>query len=91
MKRICTLTGETHNCSLDYMILRGCREMQVRDKFALLSQKATILSLEAAGEMMEYWGDNAGPMNWRLTADDIRAVLRQREDFAPDEINGLLL
>lgn len=65
--------------------------LQVREKFAELSQKATILSLEAAEEIMEYWGDNAGSMNWRLSADDIRAVLRQREDFMPDEIAGLLL
>ena len=65
--------------------------MQVRDKFAELTQKATVLSLEAAEEIMEYWGDNAGPMNWRLSANDIRAVLRQREDFMPDDIAGLLL
>lgn len=65
--------------------------LQVREKFAQLSQKATILSLEAAEEIMEYWGDNAGPMNWRLSADDIRAVLRQREDFMSDDIAGLLL
>ncbi len=64
---------------------------QVRDKFAILNQKAVILSLESAEEILEYWGDNAGPMNWRLSADDIRAVLRQRDDFQPDEIAGLLL
>ena len=68
-----------------------CMPRQVRDKFAILNQKAVILSLESAEEILEYWGDNAGPMNWRLSADDIRAVLRQRDDFQPDEIAGLLL
>ena len=71
--------------------LSWCLLLQVRDKFAILHQKATILSLESAEEILEYWGDNAGPMNWRLSADDIRAVLRQRDDFQADEIAGLLL
>ncbi len=75
------------------IISERCETMvhQVRDKFAILNQKAVILSLESAEEILEYWGDNAGPMNWRLSADDIRAVLRQRDDFQPDEIAGLLL
>ena len=29
-------------------------------------------------EMLDYWGDNAGPMVWRLTPGEIRAVMALR-------------
>lgn len=63
----------------------------VRDKFAELTQKATLLSLESVDEVTEYWGEAGGPMGWRLSAEDVRHVLRQRTDFAPDEIAALTL
>ena len=57
----------------------------------LSPQKATLLSLESVDEAKEYWGEAGGPMGWRLGTDDVRHVLRQRIDFAPDEINALTL
>ena len=63
----------------------------VRDKFATLTQKATILSLESVGEVLDYWGDSAAPLNWRLSEEDVRGVLRQRIDFPVEQINGLVL
>ena len=89
----CIITSVTTDCERSSRVLLPMWHFlpQVRDKFAILNQKAVILSLESAEEILEYWGDNAGPMNWRLSADDIRAVLRQRDDFQPDDIAGLLL
>ncbi|EOB09038.1 Conserved oligomeric Golgi complex subunit 4, partial [Anas platyrhynchos] len=39
----------------------------IRDKFARLSQIATILNLERVTEILDYWGPNSGPLTWRLT------------------------
>lgn len=64
----------------------------VRDKFAELTQKATLLSLEAVEEAAEYWSaDSAGSLGWHLSSADVRHVLRQRVDFAPEDIAGLAL
>jgi hypothetical protein len=57
----------------------------------LSMQKATLLSLESIDEAKEYWGEAGGPMGWRLSIDDVRHVLRQRTDFAPDDINALTI
>lgn len=54
-------------------------------------QKATLLSLEAVEEVKEYWGEAGGPLGWRLSAADVRHVLRQRADFAPEDIAALTL
>ena len=62
----------------------------VRDKFARLSQMATLLTLEAVGEVLDYWGD-AGAIAWRLTDNDVRQVLAQRLDFSPHDILALKL
>ncbi|XP_064393450.1 conserved oligomeric Golgi complex subunit 4-like isoform X2 [Halichondria panicea] len=66
-------------------------EWPVRDKFALLLQLATILSLDNVGEMIEYWGDRAGPLVWRLTPTEVKKALRLRADFDHDEIALLKL
>ena len=63
----------------------------VRDKFAELTQKATVLSLETAGEILDYWGEDAGAMNWRLSEEEVRAVLRRRIDFLAEDIMALPL
>ncbi|KAI8468195.1 MAG: component of oligomeric golgi complex 4 [Monoraphidium minutum] len=63
----------------------------VRDKFARLTQVATVLSLESVQEFMDYWGDDAGHVTWRLTPAEVRAVLAQRTDFAKDVIMALPL
>lgn len=49
----------------------------------------TLLSLESVGEVMDYWGHNAGPITWRLTEAQVKEVLGQRTDFEPHEIAAL--
>jgi len=63
----------------------------VRDKCARLTQMATILNLEAVGEMLDYWGDNAPGMTWRLTPAEVRRVLALRVEFKAEQISALLL
>uniref|UniRef100_K7F2I9 Conserved oligomeric Golgi complex subunit 4 n=1 Tax=Pelodiscus sinensis TaxID=13735 RepID=K7F2I9_PELSI len=38
----------------------------IRDKFARLTQMATILNLERVTEILDYWGPNSGPLTWLL-------------------------
>ncbi|GJS63155.1 hypothetical protein Tco_0677719 [Tanacetum coccineum] len=45
----------------------GMTQRTVRDKFARSTQMATILNLEKVSEILDFWGENAGPMTWRLT------------------------
>ncbi|KAI3882934.1 hypothetical protein MKW92_027942 [Papaver armeniacum] len=59
----------------------GMTQRTVRDKFARLTQMATILNLEK----------NAGPMTWRLTPAEVRRVLGLRIDFRPEAIAALRL
>ncbi|CAG10446.1 unnamed protein product, partial [Tetraodon nigroviridis] len=47
----------------------------IRDKFARLTQMATILNLERVTEILDYWGPNSGPLTWRLTPAEVRQVL----------------
>ncbi|KAH7864573.1 hypothetical protein Vadar_031140 [Vaccinium darrowii] len=47
----------------------------VRDKFARLTQMATILNLEKVSVILDFWGENSGPMTWRLTPAEVRRVL----------------
>ena len=63
----------------------------MRDKFARLTQSATLLSLEAVHEVLHYWGDNSGAIAWTLSEGDVRQVLAQRLDFAGEEIRRLRL
>ncbi|KAJ1414763.1 Conserved oligomeric Golgi complex, subunit 4 [Sesbania bispinosa] len=63
----------------------------VRDKFARLTQMATILNLEKVSEILDFWGENSGPMTWRLTPAEVRRVLSLRVDFKPEAIAALKL
>lgn len=63
----------------------------VRDKFARLSQIATILSLETVAEMKEFWCAADAAVTWRLTETEVREVLSQRFDFDQGEIALLSL
>ncbi|XP_031492460.1 conserved oligomeric Golgi complex subunit 4 [Nymphaea colorata] len=63
----------------------------VRDKFARLTQMATILNLEKVSEILDFWGENSGPMTWRLTPAEVRRVLSLRVDFKPEAIASLKL
>eukprot|EP00276_Gloeochaete_wittrockiana_P018336 CAMPEP_0184351130 /NCGR_PEP_ID=MMETSP1089-20130417/43417_1 /TAXON_ID=38269 ORGANISM="Gloeochaete wittrockiana, Strain SAG46.84" /NCGR_SAMPLE_ID=MMETSP1089 /ASSEMBLY_ACC=CAM_ASM_000445 /LENGTH=831 /DNA_ID=CAMNT_0026684379 /DNA_START=20 /DNA_END=2515 /DNA_ORIENTATION=+ len=63
----------------------------VRDKFARLTQIASILNLEKVTDLLEFWGDNSGPVAWRLSAADVRKVLALRVDFSQRAIEQLKL
>ncbi|XP_033074865.1 conserved oligomeric Golgi complex subunit 4 [Trachypithecus francoisi] len=63
----------------------------IRDKFARLSQMATILNLERVTEILDYWGHNSGPLTWRLTPAEVRQVLALRIDFRSEDIKRLRL
>ncbi|KAM0048543.1 putative oligomeric Golgi complex, subunit 4 protein [Helianthus debilis subsp. tardiflorus] len=69
----------------------GMTQRTVRDKFARLTQMATILNLEKVSEILDFWGENAGPMTWRLTPAEVRRVLGMRVDFKPEAIAALKL
>ncbi|RZC77852.1 hypothetical protein C5167_002058 [Papaver somniferum] len=69
----------------------GMTQRTVRDKFARLTQMATILNLEKVSEILDFWGENAGPMTWRLTPAEVRRVLGLRVDFRPEAIVALRL
>uniref|UniRef100_A0A3P8NQ56 Conserved oligomeric Golgi complex subunit 4 n=1 Tax=Astatotilapia calliptera TaxID=8154 RepID=A0A3P8NQ56_ASTCA len=63
----------------------------IRDKFARLTQMATILNLERVTEILDYWGTNSGPLTWRLTPAEVRQVLALRIDFRSEDIKRLRL
>lgn len=69
----------------------GMTQRTVRDKFARLTQMATILNLEKVSEILDFWGENSGPMTWRLTPAEVRRVLGLRVDFKPEAIAALRL
>ncbi|CAH9104611.1 unnamed protein product [Cuscuta europaea] len=69
----------------------GMTQRTVRDKFARLTQMATILNLEKVSEILDFWGENSGPMTWRLTPGEVRRVLGLRVDFKPEAIAALKL
>lgn len=69
----------------------GMTQRTVRDKFARLTQTATILNLEKVSEILDFWGENSGPMTWRLTPAEVRRVLGMRVDFKPEAIAALKL
>nr|XP_058972612.1 conserved oligomeric Golgi complex subunit 4-like isoform X2 [Pocillopora verrucosa] len=71
--------------------LTAVTQWTIRDKFARLTQIATVLNLEKVGEIMDYWGPNSGPMTWRLTPTEVRQVLSLRVDFRSEDINRLKL
>ena len=47
----------------------------IRDKFARLSQMATILNLEWVIEILDYWDANSGPLPQHLTPAEVCQVL----------------
>ena len=59
----------------------------VRDKFARLSQMATLLNLETPAEVLDYWGDDA--MMWRLTPFEVKRVLKLRTEFDLAAVDAL--
>ena len=70
--------------------LADVTQRSVHDKFARLSQIATVLSLETVAELKEFWGADTA-ISWRLTETQVREVLSQRFDFDQGEIALLSL
>lgn len=50
----------------------------VRDKFARLTQIATVLNLEQLNEIYDYWGTHDGALTWRLTPTELKSILGLR-------------
>ncbi|XP_071785731.1 conserved oligomeric Golgi complex subunit 4-like [Asterias amurensis] len=71
--------------------LTSVTQWTIRDKFARLTQMATILNLERVSEILDYWGSNSGPLTWRLTPAEVRQVLSLRIDFRTEDIKRLKL
>ncbi|XP_025831494.1 conserved oligomeric Golgi complex subunit 4 [Agrilus planipennis] len=49
----------------------------IRDKFARLTQIATVLNLEKVSEISDYWG-NESSLTWRLTPTELRSIMSLR-------------
>ncbi|KAG5675147.1 hypothetical protein PVAND_005074 [Polypedilum vanderplanki] len=74
--------------------LTGATSWTVRDKMARLTQIAIILNLEKISELFEYYDpkNQEGPFTvWRLTPNEIKSILKLRNDFKIDEIKKLQL
>ncbi|MCL7036827.1 hypothetical protein MKW94_025015 [Papaver nudicaule] len=69
----------------------GMTQRTVRDKFSRLTQMAFILNLEKVSEILDFWGENAGSVSWRLTPAEVKRVLRLRVGFKPEAIDALIL
>jgi len=71
--------------------LSGLAPRTVRDKFARLSQIASCVGLEAPAEILDFWGENAGALTWRLTPAEVRRALGLRSEFKQEAILRLKL
>ncbi|XP_049774280.1 conserved oligomeric Golgi complex subunit 4 isoform X2 [Schistocerca cancellata] len=71
--------------------LTSTTSWSIRDRFARLTQIATVLNLERVSEILDYWGSNSGPLTWRLTPTEVRQILSLRSDFRGDDIKRLKL
>ena len=58
------LIKELPNFQVD---LAGLVRKQDLDIFARLTQMAKILNLDKVSQILDFWGENSGPMTWRLT------------------------
>ena len=64
----------------------------IRDKFAKVTQTASVLNLEVPSEMEELWG-SGGSMggSWgRWTKHEIKAVMTLRVDFRAEDVNNVV-
>ena len=65
--------------------LTSVTSWSIRDKFSRLQQMASILNIETLAEIEECTGVN------KLTPVEVRAILRLRVDFKPEEIKRVKL
>lgn len=68
--------------------LSTATQWTVRDKFTRLGQMASLLNLEAVGEVADYW---SGSLISHLNAAEVRRVLRCRQEFSTQDIDRLRL
>lgn len=52
----------------------------VRDKCGRLTQTAMLLGMESVEELLEFWGDRAGHVTWRLSPAEVRTITRISQD-----------
>ena len=52
---------------------------------------AKILNLDKVSQILDFWGENSGPMTWRLTLAEVRHVLGLLVDFKLEAIAALKL
>nr|CAD7434218.1 unnamed protein product [Timema monikensis] len=71
--------------------LTSATSWSIRDKFARLTQIATVLNLERVTEISDYWGNSSSPLTWRLTPTEIRHIMSLRTDFRSEDIKRLKL
>ncbi|XP_046411279.1 conserved oligomeric Golgi complex subunit 4 [Neodiprion fabricii] len=69
--------------------LAAATSWSVRDKFARLTQIATVLSVEKVEELADYCGADA--VAWRLTPAEVRRIASLRTDLRPEDIKRLKL
>ncbi|XP_043275819.1 conserved oligomeric Golgi complex subunit 4 [Venturia canescens] len=69
--------------------LAAATSWSIRDKFARLTQIATILSVEKVEELSDYCGADA--IAWRLTPVEVRRIASLRTDLRPEDIKRLKL
>jgi hypothetical protein len=58
--------------------LTNTTSWSIRDKFARLTQMATVLNLERVTEISDSWGSNSGSLTWRLTPMEVRQIMALR-------------
>eukprot|EP01118_Nematostelium_gracile_P001246 TRINITY_DN11309_c0_g1_i1.p1 TRINITY_DN11309_c0_g1~~TRINITY_DN11309_c0_g1_i1.p1 ORF type:complete len:686 (-),score=149.25 TRINITY_DN11309_c0_g1_i1:20-2077(-) len=61
-----------------------------RQKLSRLSQMASLLSLEKPLDVLDIWGEKSS-IKWKLTPQEVIAVLERRQDFLKPEIATLKL
>ena len=65
----------------------------IRDKFAKVSQTASILNLEVPSEMEELWGSGGtmgGGALSRWSKHEIKSVMTLRVDFRAEDVNNVV-
>lgn len=68
--------------------LTNATSWSIRDKFARLTQIATVLNLERASEISDYWSSEPGAIAWRLTSAEVRHFMTLRLVFVFTRINN---
>nr|CAD7202276.1 unnamed protein product [Timema douglasi] len=71
--------------------LTSATSWSIRDKFARLTQIATVLNLERVTEISDYWGNSSSPLTWRLTPTEIRHIMSLRYNHLPTRVGCLEL